>query len=93
VWEIETALFDGSIDDSTWPSTKGHSRITTECVEVSTGDIGSNISKRPNEVLDHAIRVRVIDVESTQLTIGKQIDAGILLGFEYDGHCISQGLL
>jgi hypothetical protein len=93
VWKIETALFDGSIDNGTWPGTKGHTRITTEGVEVSTGDIGSDIPKRPNEVLDHAIRIGVIDVESTQLTICKQIDAGILLGFYYDGHCISQGLL
>ena len=39
-----------------------------------------NTIKKTNKVLDHAVRLRVVDVEAIKLTVAYDIDARLLLG-------------
>ena len=49
--------------------------------------------KRAHEIVNHPIRVGMIDVEAIQLAIRHDINAGEFLRFEHDTRCIRQCLL
>ncbi len=67
--------------------------LAAELLDVGPADLRPHPGHRADEVLDHPVRVRVVDVEPVQLPVGHHVDPGHLLGLEHDACGVDQRLL
>ena len=54
---------------------------------------GPHPGQRPHEILDHAVGLRMVDVEAVELAVADQVEAGLLLGMDDDAHGVGERLL
>ena len=70
-----------------------HPRLLSEPAQLLAGDGSAHAGHRPDEVVDHPVRFRVVHVEPIQLPIRHQVDPRQLLGVKHDRGRVSQRLL
>jgi hypothetical protein len=56
-------------------------------------DLRAHAGHRPHEILDHAVGLRVVDVEAVQLAVAHQVDAGLFLRIDDHAHRVGERLL
>ena len=56
-------------------------------------DLAVDAGHGTDEILDHAVRVGVVDVETVELAVGREVDAGLGLDVEHDARGVDDGLL
>ena len=61
------------------PRPKLHARKRAECGDLASRELRAHATERGDEVLDHAVRVRVVHVPARQLPVGYDVNPGELL--------------
>ena len=62
-------------------------------LQVGASHLCVDAPKFAREVLDHAVGVRMIDVEAVQFAVGGKIHPSVTLGGEYDAGGVDEALL
>jgi hypothetical protein len=91
--QVEGAFAKLARDDAGRLAAEAHGVMAGEFLGDGAADHGRDAGHRADEILDHAVRVGVVDVEAVELAVGRQVDAGLTLEIKYDAGGIDHGLL
>ena len=89
--QIQSALGEWPLDDAGRLGTKAHPLLGGKLGQVLPRESRRDAAHRPDEIVDHAVGLRVAHVEARQLTVGDQVDPGQFLRLEHDEDGIAQG--
>ena len=64
-------------DDAGRLAAEAHRRVPGKFLGDRAADHGRDAGHRADEILDHAVRVGVVDVETVELAVGREVDAGL----------------
>ena len=91
--QVEAARAEFGFHHGRGLGSEAHALFGGELLDLAAAKFRAGAAHGPDEVLDHAVGVWVVDVEAVQLAVGGQVDAGLALGVEHHAGGIDEGLL
>lgn len=91
--EIERAFAEGAGDDTGGLAAEAHRVMAGELLGDGATDLAVDAGHGTDEILDHAVRVGMVDVETVKFAVGRKVDAGLGLDVEHDAGGVDDGLL
>src|SRR5206468_5060242 len=73
--KVERSFADGAFDDAGNSRAEAHAGKAGEFLELLPAGGGADAGEGPDEVIDHAVRVGVVDVEAVKLSVGDDVDS------------------
>ena len=89
--QIQTAFTQRTRYRGCWLAPESHGIVSSKGLIVAPSQVRADAFHGRDEVLDHAVRIRMIDIKAIQFAIGRQVDSGLSLHVENDASRVDQG--